>query len=108
MPSFETSGIPRRDRRRGDPAVGRVCFLPERVARGTAVSAQLGIDRHERGAAVNDLDPRDLRFQLEHPRVAPAPADRAVAELGSRLKRDDCRPSGDERGVALRKARPTD
>jgi hypothetical protein len=73
-----------------------VCaFWPSALARGLPVSAQLGIDRHELGAVVNDLDPLDLGFQLEHSPGAPAATYRAVAQLGSRLKRDECRPSGD-------------
>jgi hypothetical protein len=71
MPSFETSGIPRRIGRRGDPSVGGVRLLLECVSRGTAVCAKLGIDRHELGAAVDDLDPLELRFQPEHARMAP-------------------------------------
>jgi hypothetical protein len=108
MPSFETSGIPRRIAAAAIQRSAVCAFCPSAMARGIAVSAQLGVDRDELGAAVDDLDPLDLRFQLEHPRMTPPATDRAVPQLGRRLKRDECWPSGDQWGGALRKARARD
>ena len=65
---------PQPDRGGGDPAVGGVLLLAERVAGGYAVSAKLRVDRHKLRSAVNDLDSLDRRFHPEHPRLAPAAA----------------------------------
>jgi hypothetical protein len=35
---------------------------------------------------MHDLDPLNLRVQPEHARLAPAPADRAIPQLSSRLE----------------------
>jgi hypothetical protein len=43
------------DRRRGDPSVGGVGALRERVTARFAVCAELGVDVDELGACVNDL-----------------------------------------------------
>ena len=48
----------------GDPSVGRVRLLGERVAGRLAVGAKLCVDGDELRAAVDDLDPIDLRFHL--------------------------------------------
>jgi hypothetical protein len=68
----------------------------------------LCVDRHELRAALNDLDPLDLRLHPEHPRLAPAAAYPAIRELRSRLERDECQPTGDQRRVALDEPRSRD
>lgn len=54
---------------------------------------------------MHDLDPLNLRVQPEHARLAPAPADRAIPQLSSRLERDEFRSTGNERRIALDKSR---
>ncbi len=63
----------------GDPAVGVVLALGERMAGGLAVGSKLGVDEYELGAGVNDLGLMDLGVELELPRCAPAVTERAVA-----------------------------
>jgi hypothetical protein len=75
---------PESDRGRGDPAVRVVLALRESVADRGAVGAQLGAYRHELGAGVDDLRALDLAVELEHSRLAPAAADRPVAQLYER------------------------
>ena len=87
---------PEADRRGGDLSVAGVRFLPERLACGLTVSAQLGIDsrrargRCERSRAAGPSRPP------KHSPAAPTPSYRTVPQLGKRLKRDECWPSGDE------------
>ena len=69
----------------GDQSVGGVRLLAQRVA-GRLHRAKLCIGGNELGAAVNSLDPMKLRFQPEHPSVAPASTDPAVPQLSNRLK----------------------
>jgi len=94
------------DRSGGDPAVGGMSLLGERVAGRLAVGAELCVDDNELRAAVNNLNPLKLRFQPEHPSVAPASTDPAVPQLSSGLERDERGPARDERGIAFCKPRP--
>ena len=64
---------PEPHRSSGDPAVGGVLLLGERVAGGYKIGAQLCIDGDELGAAVDDLDPLDLGRQPEHARAGCQP-----------------------------------
>src|SRR5579864_6205233 len=54
---------PESDRGRRDPAVGGVLALRESVADRGAVGAQLGADRHELGAGVDNLRALDLAVE---------------------------------------------
>ena len=93
IPSFETSGVPRRI---AVAAIQRsaVCAFWQRVANGLAVGAKLGVDGNEPGAAMNNLNPLKLRFAPEHPSVAPPSTDPAIPQLSSRLERDERGPAG--------------
>src|ERR1700677_472770 len=79
---------PETDRGRGDPAVGVVLALRESVTDRGAVGPQLGTDRYELGAGVDDLRAPDLAVELQHPRLPPAAPDRPVAQLRGRLEGD--------------------
>ena len=57
------------------------------------------------GAAVDDLNPLDLRLQPEHPGVAPPSTNCAIPQLSDRLERDERRPTSDERRIAFCKPR---
>lgn len=77
---------PESERGCGDPAVRVVLTLRESVADRGAIGPELGAYGHELGAGVDDLRALDLRVELQHPRFAPAAADRAVAQLRDRLE----------------------
>jgi hypothetical protein len=82
-------------RGRGNPAIGIVLSLAERVADGFAIHSQLRADLDKLRAGVDDLGALDLRVELEHPCWAPAAAQRTVPELGDGLERDKRRAAVD-------------
>ncbi len=73
----------------GHPSIGVVVPLAQGMADALADNAELGIDKDEVWTRVHDLSFVDPRFELEHPGRSPASSQRAVAQLGGRLKGDE-------------------
>ena len=83
----------------GHPSIGVVVPLPQCMADALAVDAELGVDEDEFRTRVYDLSFVDPRFELEHPGLSPASSQRAVAQLGRRLKGDERGSTDDDRFV---------
>lgn len=73
----------------GDPTVGVVVTLMERVPDALAIDAELRVGEHQLGTGVHDLGFVDPGFELPHPHLAPAPSERAVPQLGGSLEADE-------------------
>ena len=73
--------------------------MPRRMADALAGNAELGVDEDKFRTRVYDLSFVDPRFELEHPGRSPASSQRAVAQLGGRLKGDEGGPPDDDRFV---------
>ena len=84
------------DSHRGDPAVGVVVPLTERMPDALAVSPEPRIDLDELRPGPHDLGLTDARLEPARAVLAPAPTYGAVTQLGDGLERDECWPTGDE------------
>lgn len=77
---------PESDGRGGDPTVGIMLTLAERVAGALAGDAEFGVGADEIGAGEDDLDTSERGLHAAKSRVAPSTEERAVANLGHGLE----------------------
>ena len=83
----------------GDPAIGIVLPLAERVTNLHAVGAEARVGGDELVAGVDDFDSGDLGVELPQTRVAPAAPERSVAQVRHGLERHERGSADDDRLV---------
>ncbi len=91
------------ERRGGNPAIGVVVTLAQRVPDPFARDPQLDVGPHEITAGVDDLGASNLGIQAVQAGAAPSAEEGAIAELGDGLERKEGRTADKEGLIAMRK-----